>query len=162
MKKISLLAFLLIFFLSWCSSSSTNNCEQEVITEINPNSNSLYLEDEEKDIIICDLNYWFSAIASKDFDNDTTVIKFDWPSKSNANIQIVITGLLWDNPRLKWNAWETDLVKLDNWDTIYLIETTWAWNLVIWTYYPEMKTLSMTKQYAWFVAYSSLAMWFCK
>ena len=160
MKNLKFLALsLFILILSWCSNLS-NKCDKNLIKETNPFPVSIY-DEEPKDIIICNLNYWFSASVN---DNEITEIEFDWPSTKNANLEIVISWILWETPKLKWNMWETELLKMWNWDVIYLIEITWAWNMVVYTYYTKQGILSMSKQYSilWEYPFSSLAMWFCK
>lgn len=48
---------------------------------------------------------------------------------------------------MKWNGGTVPLTKIDNWDTIYLIETTTVGNLALYTYFPKEKVIIMSKQY---------------
>ena len=156
-RKIRILLFFLIF-LAGCSNGKIEEKRDTTIVD---------LLNDEKSIISCDLNIWPTITAEEDENWRIDTLSFNGNQKESKPLQIIITDIASEEPKLKGNADEVELIKLPtgNPDTVYMLEETGFWNITLWTFFKKQKILVMSKQYYNSLGgyiYATQMAWFCK
>lgn len=148
MKKLLLISFFSLFFLTWCSSiKEINNSSIKEINKPTLSDTRKWLSlNENWNIINCELSLSTYITAKPDNNNKYNKIESN-NSRQEYPLKLTFVWLNTKEPIMKWNTDTVPLMKIDNWDTIYLIETTSIGNIAIYTYFPKEKTIIMSKQY---------------
>ncbi len=139
---------LIVFFtLSWCEQSKETSITRDKI--VNENKSM---------IVNCELS--LSSTIFSDHKSEYKKIQ----SESNIEkspLKITLIDLDTDQPKMKWNNWESTLKKIDNWDFFYLVEKTAIGNINIFTFFPKENILFLSKAYnLWWPFWLQMA-WFC-
>lgn len=151
MKKIIMVLLIVsIMFLSWCSMLSKKSITRWY---------SYVLNDESPSIITCELS--LSAVVSSVVWSDQNTLEAKVTKEDNP-MKVTFVWLDTDNPKMKWNVWESELTKIDNWSSVYLIEKTFGGNINIYTFFPKEKILLMSKQYNFWWPFWLQMVWFCE
>lgn len=155
--KVGVLLFFLIF-LAGCSKGKLEEKRDTTVVD---------LLNDENSIISCDLNIWPTITAGEDENWRMDTLSFNGNQKESKPLQIIITDIASEEPKLKGNADEVELIKLPtgNPDTVYMLEETGFWNITLWTFFKKQKILVMSKQYYNSLGgyiYATQMAWFCK
>jgi len=113
---------------------------------------------KKKEVILsCKLSLWSTLIIEK----WTTEAKSDnWIQ--NTPLELIFSWINTNKVVLKWNQWETELLKIDNWDVIYLLERTWGWYVNIFSYFTKTWNIIYSKQYSLFgTTFWTQLIWYC-
>lgn len=105
----------------------------------------------------CSLSLWTTASENP---KENTIEVENGTQKNPINLEFY--DLDSESPYLKSNNGNSSLIKIDNKDFIYLIETTNAGNTVIYMLMKDRSVLLMSKQYSSFWAFGMQMIWYCK
>ncbi len=149
MRKSLLLILLATIVLAGCTSSIS---ETRQWTLFNKDSN----------IINCKLSLANVITSEANSNWDYNKIETE-TSRQKAPLELTIVWLDTKNPVMKGNLDTVPLVKIDNGETIYLVETSDAGNIDLYTYFPKEKIIIRSTQYnlIWTLFWEQM-MWFCQ
>lgn len=152
MKKSLLLIFLATIVFAGCSIQGTKSVSRA----------TTFYDNQDSSIITCDL-YLENTITSRSDTNWMYNIIETATNKQKSPLTLTFVWLNTEEPQMKWNIDTVSLLKIDNGDTIYLVETTAIGNMSLYTYFPKEKIMIMSKQYnlLWTLYWWQM-MWFCK
>lgn len=152
MRKSLLLIFLATIVLAGCSIQEKKSVSRS----------ATFYDNQDSSIITCDLFLENTITARADGNWIYNEIETT-TNKQESPLTLTFVWLDTEEPQMKWNTDTVILFKIDNGDTIYLIETTAIGNMALYTYFPKEKIMIMSKQYnlVWTLYWWQM-MWFCK